>query len=381
MKKITIGVFTTSRSEFGVLLPLINKFKKSNRISLKVFAGGSHFLKSCGKTIKEIKLNKIKIDGRFGFEKNFNSNLDASYNLSKSTSSLGKIFNNNNLDYTCIVGDRFELIPVVLNSIINTVPILHIGGGESTIGAIDNQIRNMISKASYLHFTYSKFYSKSLIEMGEDSKKIFTVGSLAIDNIKKISKRSRKNIFKKFKLDTNKKTILLTYHPETLQLKVPIKTQIKNLFKALNSFNFQIIITSPSYDSGSSEIKKIIFKIIRKKKNHKYYESLGFSNYHSLLPHCEFVIGNSSSGLIEVPFYKMPTINIGFRQKGRLRHKSVIDVGYDSFEIKKAIKKAISKKFRKKLDQIKYKFGNGKVSQKIEKIIRKIHKHNQVSVK
>ena len=190
MKKINIGVFTTARSEFGILLPLIKRLKKNKKFSLKVFVGGTHYLKSFGNTVNEINLNKININGKFDFEKKSSTNPSTSINLSKSTLKIGKIFNYNNLDYTCLVGDRFELIPIVTNSIINKIPIIHIGGGETTLGAIYNQVRNMISKASYLHFTNSNIYSKKLVEMGEDPKKIFNTGSPAIDNIKSSEKIS-----------------------------------------------------------------------------------------------------------------------------------------------------------------------------------------------
>ena len=381
MKKINIAVFTTARSEFGILLPLIKRLKKNKKFGLKVFVGGTHYLKSFGKTVNEINLNKIKISGKFDFEKKSSRNLNTSLNLSKSTLKIGKIFNNNNLDYTCLVGDRFELIPIVTNSIINKIPIIHIGGGEMTLGAIDNQVRNMISKASYLHFTISKIYSKKLIKMGEDPKKIFNAGSPALDNIKSLKKISKKEIFKKLKLDINKKTILFTYHPETLRLNFTSSYKLKNLFKVLNHYNFQIVITSPGYDLGSEEIKKNIFKKIKGKLNYHYFESLGFLNYHNILPHCEFIIGNSSSGIIEVPFYKLPTINIGSRQKGRLRHKSIIDIGYGFLETKKAIEKVMTKQFKKKISKMKYKFGNGDSCKKNEKFILKKHKLNKGHVK
>lgn len=381
MKKINIGIFTTARSEFGILLPLLKRLQKNKKFIPKLFVGGTHYLKSFGKTVNEINLNKININGRFDFEKKSSTNFNTSINLSKSTFKIGKIFNNTNLDYTCFVGDRFELIPIVTNSIINKIPIIHIGGGETTLGAIDDQVRNMISKASYLHFTNSKAYSKKLAEMGENSKNIFNVGSPAIDNIKNLKKISKKEIFKKLKLDINKKTILLTYHPETLQSNFTSSHILKNLFKALNHYDFQTVITSPGYDLGSEEIKKNIFKKIKEKINYFYFDSLGFVNYHNILPHCEFIIGNSSSGIIEVPFHKVPTINIGSRQKGRLRHKSIIDVGYSFLEIKKAIDKTMNKRFRKKLSKMKYKFGNGDSCKKIEKIILKKHRLNKGNVK
>ena len=371
MKKISLGIFTTSRSEYGILSPLINRLKNNNKFYLKLFVGGSHSLKSFGKTFSEIKKSKSLIKGKFNFFNDKDSPIAISENLSKITLDFGKIFKKNKLDFICVLGDRYELIPIILNATISKVPIIHIGGGESTLGSIDQQIRNMISKASHIHFVVSENYRKKLIEIGESPKRVFTVGSLAIENIKKMKKISKQEIFKKLSLNYNKKTILFTYHPSTLELKESIKFQVENILRAINQFDYQVVITSPNFEVGSSEIRKIIFKYLKKKSNFFYFKSLGFYKYHSLLSHCDFIIGNSSSGLFEAPFYKIPTINIGSRQDGRIRHKSVVDVNFYEREIVHAIRKISSKYFCKKIKKFSYKFGQGNSSKKIENILLK----------
>jgi len=371
MKKIRIGVFSTSRAEFGILNPLLQEFKKNKKFKLNFFAGGTHFLKYFGNTHKEIEKQKIKIDDKFGFKFYKDDLLSVSKNLSLSTLKLGKIFSKFNFDYVCILGDRYELLPIILTSIITNTKIIHIGGGETTLLSIDEHIRNMISQASNIHFTINKKFSHKLELMGIHKKNIYCVGSLAVENILKIKKENKNKIFKRFNLNPQKKLAIFTYHPVTLEFRANIKKQINEIFDALDKFDYQILITSPNLESNSQKIKKTILERIYKKNNYKYFNSLGFKNYHKILNFTDFVIGNSSSGIVEAPYYKIPTINIGKRQKDRLKHPSVIDVGCNTKKIANTIKLTQSKSFLKRIKKQNYKFGNGNASKQITKIIYK----------
>ena len=202
----------------------------------------------------------------------------------------------------------FEIIAIVNNAIIYNKPIIHLHGGEVTEGVIDNQIRNMITKASHLHFVVCEQYRNNIINMGEDKKRVFNFGSLAVDNIKTIKKISKKKLFYNLGLNINIPTILLTYHPVTLEKRISGLKQIQNIFKAIDNFDFQTLITAPGHEVGRSEIENFIKHKAKKNKKFIYVRSIGYKKLFNLMPHCQFMIGNSSSGIIEAPFLRVPTI-------------------------------------------------------------------------
>lgn len=368
---LKIAMFTTSRAEFGILSSLLREIKKKDEIDYYLFVGGSHLVAELGKTINEIK-NEFEITDIFDFF----LNEDSPYSLSKSLGieqiELASIFKKYDFDAICVLGDRFELLPIVNTAIIFKKPIIHIHGGETSQGAIDEQIRHMITKAAHVHFVSCEEYKQNVRKMGEPEWRIFNTGALAVDSMAKCLNIDRTSLFSKLGLNREKKIILMTYHPVTLEYKVRPIDQIKNLFKSLKEYNFQVVITSPNIEVDRDKIIAVIQEEVNKIEKYHYIESLGKTLYHSLIPHCEFVIGNSSSGIIEVPFFKTPTVNIGDRQKGRLRHESVIDTDYSIKSIKTGIEKALSKDFQERIKTMKYKFGDSNVAKKIVDIIKSI---------
>ena len=366
-----IAIFTTSRAEFGILSPLIQQIKNTKGFQPLLFVGGAHLHKKYGKTLKEIEKYKFKIHSKFDYISNISGSQNLAASLGKATIQVSKIFKKFKFDYVCLLGDRYELISIVSNSILFKKPIMHIGGGDITSGSMDNQIRNLITKSSHLHFASCKEYKTNIINMSESAWRVHSVGSLSVDRILSMPRLNKSKIFKKFKLTKDLKTILMTYHPATLELDVSQSRQINQIFDALEKFNFQIVVTSPNDDVGRDKIVSLIKNRIKSKKNYHYFDTLNFEGYHNLLPFCELVIGNSSSGIYEAPFYKTPTINVGSRQKGRLMHKSVISTDYSELSIIQAIKKATSKKFKLKLKKMKYIYGDGNASKKIIKVLKK----------
>ncbi len=369
-----IGIFSTTRGDMAILSPLISKLKKSKKLKPIFFVGGTHRDKKYGNTLNEIKSLNIKVTNFYTSKNKLIS--DDPYSLSKLLSrdqfNLANIFRRYKLDAICLVGDRFEKMALVMNAILFKKRIIHLHGGEITLGSYDNEIRNMFSKASNFHFVICNEYKNNLLKMGVNKKSIYNTGSLAVDNIKSLKKINKKMLFKKLRLETNKKTCILNYHPPSLDDKVNFQIQLKNILLALKTFKFQIIVTTPGLDSGRNKMLKIINKMKKKDKNIRYIQSLGFKNFFSLIPFCEFVIGNSSSGIIEVPYFKIPTIDIGRRQQGRLKHLSVINCNYNKLEIKKSLNLAMSKKFKQKIKKMKFYFGKGNASSQITKILERI---------
>jgi len=367
---ITIGIFTTSRAEFGLLSNLIDGIILDNDLDYQLFVGGGHHLKDQGHSNNEIIEKKYK-HVNFDFLTNSDSKKELTKSLGTELYQLSDIFLDWKFDYVAILGDRIELLPIVQTAIIFRKPIIHLHGGEITEGAWDDQIRHMISKAAHLHFCATEEYGQNIINMGEEKWRVHNVGALGIDTIVKNQSISKEELFTKYSLDLALPTILLTYHPVTLELEITAKSQIENLFSALNGYAFQVIITAPNVDSNHQPIFDIIEKETKLHHNYHFIRSLGINNYQSMLKYVEFVIGNSSSGIIEVPYFRIPTINIGDRQKGRIRHSSVIDTDYTVGLIRDAINKAVDPGFKESIKDMEYKFGDGHATERIIEIIKK----------
>jgi UDP-hydrolysing UDP-N-acetyl-D-glucosamine 2-epimerase len=366
-----IGIFTTTRAEFGIFSSLLRETERDKNIEYLLFVGGSHLLSEYGNTIDEIK-NEFRITDTFDFFLNEDSSYSLTRSLGIETFELANLFRNYDFDFCCILGDRFELLPIVNTAIVFKKPIIHIHGGEKSEGAIDEQIRHMITKAAHIHFASCEEYAENIRKMGEQEWRIFNVGALGIDNIIHNKRIPKNELFKQLKLDENKKTILLTYHPVTLEFKISPLDQIKNIFNALGRFDFQIVVTTSNVEADRDIIMLYVKEQISKNKDIHYIASLGVIKYYSLIPYCEFVIGNSSSGIVEVPFFHKPTINIGDRQKGRLRHPSIIDTEYSEESIISGINKALSKDFQESIKNMGYKFGDGHAAERIVKILKDI---------
>jgi GDP/UDP-N,N'-diacetylbacillosamine 2-epimerase (hydrolysing) len=358
----TIGIFTTTRGDMATLTPLIEEIRKCKKLRYFFFVGGTHLIKNYGSTINEIKKNKnIVITKLFKYKINLDKKNDIAESLADANFAVSKIFKNYKMDIVCLLGDRFEKLAIVNNAIVNRVPMFHLCGGERTEGAIDEIIRHIFTKASHLHFAACEQYKKNILNMGEEKKRVYNVGHLAIDNIKK-NKQIKKN---------KKKYVICTVHPETQNKKFNSKILMKNIIKVLKKENLNVIFTKPGHDEGSSKIEKIIKKECLKNKKFEFIKSLGYKKLFEIYNQTAFVIGNSSGGLLEVPYFRIPTINIGNRQRGRFLHDSVVQCSGSPKSINYSLKKIKSKKFMKKLKKMKLYFGSGNTAKKIVKVLLK----------
>lgn len=344
MKKICF--ITGSRSEFGLMKNLIKKCYQNKQFKIHLIVTGSHLLKEHGFTFKEIIKENIKISKKvkiIDFKKNKNTPVTISA-ISLGIRKFEKVFRHMDPDLVCIPCDRYEMLGPALAAFFLNIPIAHFFGGEVSYGSQDDTIRHTLTKLSNYHFVTHKTHKKRVIQMGEDKKKVFTVGNLTIDNIINTKLYNIKNIQKLIKFKTDKKNLLVTFHPIT---NIPGETvrQFSNLLKALSKFkDVNMIFTSPNADVGNLKIKKMIQKFMKKNKNASLYKSLGHRLYYSLLKNVDCVVGNSSSGLTEAPFLGATTLNIGNRQLHRLQAGKVVNVKANTIQIKKKINQIIKKK-------------------------------------
>lgn len=370
-----ICIVTTGRSDFGLLKNLILQLKK-NYFKVKVIAGGTHYLKKFGNTFTEIEDSGIKIDRKISSKINSDNEKNISHIISKHITSAEKIFKELNPDLLIILGDRYEILAVTIAAHISRIPIAHIHGGELTSGIVDDAFRHSITKMAHIHFAASKIYRNRIIQLGESPKNVFSVGGLGVDNIKNTKLLSRKRIQEVLKVKFNKKNLIVSFHPETLK-KNKAEEQINELLSALIKLNnTTIIFTSPGLDLENKIVTKKIKIFIKKTKNAYYFPSLGQINYFSILNYVDAIIGNSSSGILEMPTFKKATINIGDRQSGRLKSKSIIDCKIKKKEILNSLKIIYSEKFKKQIKNSKNPYGPFGASIKIVKILKKVNLKN-----
>lgn len=372
-----IALVTGSRSEFYLLKGLILRLQKNKKFKLNLIVTGSHLSKFFGSTIHDIKKEKIRVNDKVNISIKGDREKDIAKSISIGVKSFSKKFNKFKPDLLIILGDRYEIYSAAIAACINKIPIAHIHGGEKTKGLIDEGIRHSITKHSHLHFVSTKTYFKRVQQLGENKKNIFNVGSLGVEAIKKEKLYLKKKIEKILKIRFDKKNILVTFHPETLENRRTNKNNFIKLLKALKKLkNTTIIFTMPNADVDFKTILKEIKKFVSSRKNAFFFKSLGHKKYFTLCKNVDLMIGNSSSGIIEMPSFRKATVNIGDRQGGRVRAQSVIDVDNNTNKILKSISYSYSKKFKKVLQKVKNPYDGENTSYKILKILQKIKLKN-----
>ncbi len=368
MKKIFI--VTSNRADYGLMSNLIQLLKKDKKINFKLIVTGSHLEKKYGNTLNEILADKINPNYIIKIPlqaSNPKKNIESITNYMKIFS---KFFHKFKPDLLILLGDRYEIFSIAVSAFIHKVPIAHLYGGESTLGAFDDFFRFSISKIAQYHFVSNKLYAKKLLKFIENEKKIFTVGSLGCENIEQMNFETLNNLEKKFKFKFFRKNILVSFHPETLKNDYGLNG-FDILLSSLDKFkNVRIIFTGTNPDILNQKILIKIKKFISKNKNSKLIYSMGKKRYLSCLKHCNLLVGNSSSGIIEAPSLNTPSINLGNRQEGRIFAKSVINLKFRKDLIIKSINKILYQKKRKKVINPYYKKNTAKT---IIRIIKKLN--------
>jgi len=364
-----ICVVTGTRAEYGQLRLLIQGIEQSKHLKLCLIATGSHLSNKFGLTYKDIEADGLNINHKIKILSDSDTSESIAKSMGRLMIKLADVFKEEKPNLVLILGDRYEIFVAASSAMIARIPIAHIHGGEKTEGAIDDAIRHSITKMSHFHFVAHNEYRKRVIQLGEDPKKILTVGGLGVDCIKKIQFLDIQELQKSLSFTFGEKNLLVTFHPVTLE-KGSTRIQMKELLSALSELKkTHIIFTMPNADPENEVIISMLKEFVNQYKNSKLFSSLGQLRYLSTILHVDCVIGNSSSGLCEVPSFKKPTINIGNRQKGRIKAGSVIDCDPNRVEILKAIKKSYSDNFMEKLKYTKNPYGSGDASKKILKYL------------
>lgn len=352
MKKVCI--VTGTRAEYGLLKPVIDKVYKSEVLELQLIVTGMHMSAEFGMTYKEIEEDGYPINSKIEMLLSSDTPVGITKSMGVALIGFADYFNVNKPDIVVILGDRYEMLAVASAAMIARIPIAHIHGGELTEGAIDDAIRHSITKMSQLHFTSTEKYRKRVIQLGEQPQNVYNVGALGVENAKNVKTLSKEELEKELDFKFTNPTIMITYHPVTLE-KLTSEKQFGEVLKVIDRHEeISVIFTKANADTDGRIINKMIDDYVNINRNRcRAYFSLGQLRYLSVLKYCDAVLGNSSSGIVEVPSFHIPTINIGDRQKGRIHAESVIDCGNNAEQIDAALMKALSLEFRKSIADIK----------------------------
>lgn len=361
MKKI--AVVTATRAEYGLLSPVIRELRKRESAALRVdlIVTGTHLSSRYGMTIGEIS---ERVDYRINIPVASDTELDISKNQADALVQFTELFSGQGYDAIILLGDRYETLAIAIAAGNTRTPVFHLCGGDTTEGALDEWIRHSISKISYLHFVTNEESRRRVIQLGEEPERVFNYGSTSIDNILSVADMNRAEALESVGLE-DCRYALCTYHPVTMEDST-VDAQIESFLSAIGMFpGLQFIVTKSNADQGGARINELLDEAEGELENLHVFASLGVRRYLSLMRYAEFVLGNSSSGIIETPAFHIPTVNIGDRQRGRLQSESIINCAADRESICRAIDTAMSERHRALCRKVVSPYGDGHAAESI----------------
>ena len=365
----TIAILTATRAEYGLLKPIIIALKETGSYNIKVLVTGAHLSPEFGLTYKEILDDDIQIDKKIDILLSSDTPSAISKSMGLAIMGFADYFADNRPDALMVLGDRYEILAVCLSAMNERIPIIHLYGGDTTEGAVDEAIRHSITKLSYLHLVSNEESRNRVIQLGESPNRVFNVGAISVENALKMPLMAKEELSSSLGMNLEKEYAVVTFHPVTLE-NANAKEQCMELLKAISMHDeLNYIITKANADTNGRIINKLFEEYTKSHDNVMLFDSLGVKRYLSALKYASMVIGNSSSGLSEAPSFHIPTVNIGDRQRGRLKSSSVIDCTPDSSDISNAINKAKSNSFKVICNSAENPYGNGNTSSKIVNII------------
>ena len=361
---------TSGRADYGLLRWAMQGVKDDPELHLQIIVTGMHLSPTYGLTYQEIEADGFFIDTRVEILGLPEVSIEVADSMALAITGVTKAIKELEPDLLVVLGDRYEIFAATAAALVSKIPVAHLHGGEITTGAFDESFRHAITKMSHLHFVATEEYKSRVIQLGENPENVFLVGGTGIDNIIKLKLLSREDLESRLGVVFGKKSLLITFHPATLSTELP-ERQIKELLVALSSLlDTTLIFTMPNADPGGQGITRLIHEFVGRNQNAKAFSSLGQLNYLSCLAYVDGVVGNSSSGLTEVPSFKKGTINIGSRQLGRIQATSVINCQPNETEIRWAIEKLYSTEFQSHLEKTINPYGAGGASAEIVKILK-----------
>ena len=365
-----ICVITGTRAEYGLLRWVMQGIKDDPKLTLQVIATGMHLSPEFGLTYREIEKDGFHIARKVEMLTSSDTTVGIAKSMGLGLIGFADALNELKPDLIMVLGDRFEIFAAVSAALVARIPVAHLHGGEATEGAFDEALRHSITKMSHLHFVAAEEYRQRVIQLGEQPGRVFLVGGLGIDNIKRLKLLDRTELEASLDFKLGQKSLLITFHPVTLEASTAAD-QLAELLAALAALNdTQLIFTMPNADTEGRALIKMVAEFVAQHSNARAYTSLGQLRYLSCIAHVDGVVGNSSSGLTEVPSFHKGTINIGDRERGRLQAASVINCAPARQSIEAALEKLYSADFQASLSGVCNPYGEGGASQKVVKAIK-----------
>lgn len=375
--KRKICVITGSRAEYGLLKPLLEVVNDDIDLDLRLIVTGMHLAAEFGLTYKEIERDGFLINEKIEILPSSDTSVCLAKSMGQGMSSFAKSYQRLKPDIIVCMGDRFEIFSAAAAALVSRIPLAHLSGGELSEGVFDDAFRHAITKMSHLHFTSTETYRRRVIQLGEEPEFVFNVGEVGLDSLRKIRLLTKKKLQEDLNFKFKKHNLLVTFHPLTLEENTSGE-YFQNLLSALDELtDTSIVFTKANADTGGRSINTMIDEYVSKKSEKSIaFASLGRLRYLSVMRCSDSVVGNSSSGIIEAPSLKVGTINIGDRQKGRIKAKSVIDCQPTTKSIRQAFRKLYSNNFPACLREVRNPFGDGRSSQRVVRILKECDLNN-----
>jgi UDP-hydrolysing UDP-N-acetyl-D-glucosamine 2-epimerase len=380
MRKRTIGVVTVARSDYGIYFPLLRAIQADPELELHLIVSGMHLSPEFGLTFKNIEADGFRINERVEMLLSSDTPEGVAKSMGLGTVGFAQAFSRLRPDILVVLGDRFEMHAAATAAVPFLLPIAHIAGGAVTMGAIDDVFRHSIAKMSHLHFTETEIYARRILQMGEEPWRVVVTGALALDSVRDSALLSGEDLEIRYGLSLDESPLLVTFHPVTREYQ-QTENYMAELLAALTAFNLPIVFTYPNADTNSRVIIRMIEDFVSNNPRAQVLKNLGSTGYLSLMKNAAAMIGNSSSGIVEAPSFKLPVVNIGNRQEGRLKARNVIDVGYTQGEIRRGIDLALSPGFRQSLEEIENPYGDGKASHRIIEVLKEVNLGDRLILK
>lgn len=368
MDKYTVAVLTATRAEYGLLRPVIQALSRQEVFQVSVLVTGAHLSPAFGYTVEEVRRDGFSIGAEIPILDELDTPLGMSCAMAKALTGFGEHFAAHQYDLLVVLGDRYETLAVCCAAMNARIPIAHLHGGETTEGAVDEAVRHAITKMSLLHFVSHADHRRRVIQLGEAPERVFDVGATGVENALHTPLLTKTALAKELGFPLDGPYVVATFHPTTLE--GDEEGQFAQLAAALDAFpSLSVVFTKANADAGGRRLNALIEEYAARRPHVLAVTSLGTARYLSAVKHSALVVGNSSSGLLEAPSFRVPTVNIGNRQKGRLRAASVIDCPCETAAITAAIRRALSPDFRAGLSSVVNPYGDGDTSRRIASIL------------
>jgi GDP/UDP-N,N'-diacetylbacillosamine 2-epimerase (hydrolysing) len=363
--KRRVCVVTATRAEYGLLRRVMQLVRASARLELQVVATGTHLSAEFGSTWREIEADGLQIDRKVDMRIGADSAVGVSKSMALALDGVAEALAELSPDIVLVLGDRYEILAVAAAALIARVPVAHLHGGEVTEGAFDDALRHAITKLSQLHFVAAEEYRRRVIQLGEDPARVHLVGGLGVDNLTHLTLLGRAELEESLGFELGERSLLITFHPVTAG-DAPSAGELVELLAALDALQgVRLVFTMPNADPGHRALAGLVEKFVAQHPHARAYTSLGYIRYLSCMKYVDGVVGNTSSGLTEAPSFRTGTVNVGDRQKGRLKAASVIDCAPTRDAIGAAIDQLFSRDFQATLAAVRNPYGEGGAAERI----------------